>query len=541
MYINYSEISGYSNIFLDYIYEFKNVEKYFKLNFRDKKTYENIFEKIVTKKRPHQEKVAAIIAQQYKGFKLSQQTKYNLRLLEQKETIAIVTGQQLGIMGGPLYTFYKIITTIKLVSNLKSKYDKYNFVPIFWLEGDDHDFEEVASFSYIDKNNNLTKLTYDDDLDADVNRGNVGSLEFKRTIKKIFESLDKTLRGTEFTDNLLNLMYSCYKEKATFKTAFKKLLFNIFDEYGLIIFDPQDKKIKKILTPIFKNEITNFRKHTDISVERSAELEELYHAQVKVKPINLFLSDEVGRYSIEPYENNYKLKGKKGSLSEEDIFDLLETSPENFSPNVLLRPICQDFLLPTGVYVGGPGEISYFAQVIPLYDLFNVAQPILYPRASATIIEKNISKILDKYNLKYQDYQFGKKHLTEKIITDLETIEVKKEISNTKIEFELAFDRLKEKLFAIEPTLKKTSEKTFEKIINTLEQLKGKALKAQEKNNETVLNQINKSYDFLMPYSISQEREINFIYFANKYGINILKLLMNELNVDKYEHQIIEL
>ncbi|MBI9070145.1 MAG: bacillithiol biosynthesis cysteine-adding enzyme BshC [Melioribacteraceae bacterium] len=541
MFINFSEIAGHNNIFLDYLYEFENVEKYYKIDFRKTQNYNNVFDNLVNQKRPHRKLVAHIISNQYEELKPSKQTQLNIRALEEKNTVAITTGQQLGIMGGPLYTLYKIITAIKLASSLKNQYDGYNFVPVFWLEADDHDFDEVTSFNFIDKNNQLSNLKYDDGLEEDINRGGVGSIPFNRNINEVFKLLNETLRGTEFTDELLDLMYSYYKENATFKSAFKKLIFRLFDEYGLVIFDPQDRNVKKLLTPVFKNEIINFREHANLAVERSAELEDLYHAQVKVKPINMFISDETGRYLLEPVDDHFRLKGKKTKYSLDDILELLDSNPGNFSPNVLLRPICQDYLLPTGMYIGGPGEISYFAQVIPLYDMFNVVQPILYPRSSATIVEKSVLKVMEKFDLKYQDFFYGGISIKDKIIRSLEEIEVKKEFNNTRNEIELTIDKLKEKLFAVDPTLKELANKSSLKIEQILNQLEQKTEKAQERQYETTLNQIGKAVDFIMPNSNLQEREINFIYFANKYGLDFIKLLMNELTINKFEHQVIEL
>lgn len=162
----------------------------------------------------------------------------------------------------------------------------------------------------------------------------------------------------------------------------------MFDNYGLIIFDPQDAEVKEMLKPIFKKEITDFRAHSEKLVNISANLEEEYHAQVKVRAINLFYHTDEGRYLIEPVENEFRLKRKRKKFLFDELIDLIEKEPARFSPNVLLRPVVQDYLLPTAFYIGGPSEISYFAQVMPLYNLYQIEPPIIFPRASATLIEK---------------------------------------------------------------------------------------------------------------------------------------------------------
>ena len=399
MSLNYSDLPGFQNLFLDYINEFENVNKFYPKNFRNDEDFLKTFSDLETYDRPHQKEISKIIKNQYLDFSISKQTKSNIAALESKDTFAVVTGQQVSLFGGPMYTIFKTITAIKLSNLLNEKYSDYNFVPIFWMEADDHDFAEVASTNILDKENTNTTLTYDDGLEEETNRGPVGNIEFNSNIKLSLADLSDALRDNEFKNDILALLNDSYKEGNTFKESFKNLLFNLFNEYGLIIFDPQDSSVKNLLLPIFEKEINEFQTHTTTNVLRSAELEEVYHAQVKVKPVNLFYTDESGRHLIEPTEDGFRFKGKRKRLNEEELLNLLYFDPTAFSPNVLLRPICQDFLLPTAVYVGGPSEISYFAQVIPNYSFFDVVSPILFPRSSATILESRQLSIINKYDL----------------------------------------------------------------------------------------------------------------------------------------------
>ena len=172
---------------------------------------------------------------------------------------------------------------------------------------------------------------------------------------------------------------SFYSPGRSLKEAFKELTFWLFDKYGLVIFDPQDSEIKDMLRPVFKKEITDFRKHTEKLVSVSAKLEDLYHAQVKVRPVNLFYSTDGGRFLIDPVENEFRLRKKRKKFTFEELSNLIDTESDKFSANVLLRPICQDYILPTAFYVGGPSEIAYFAQVMPLYEFYNIQAPVIYP------------------------------------------------------------------------------------------------------------------------------------------------------------------
>lgn len=541
MYINFSDIPGHQNLFLDYLYEIENVSDFYANDFRNKENFIKIFKNIAENRQIQLFSIEQIITSQYSLFNPSELTLKNIKKLSDKKTLAVVTGQQLGILGGPLYTFYKIITTIKLSRFLTERYDDYNFVPVFWLEGDDHDFNEVRSMKLIDDNNSLITIGYKEEIEEDDAKQSVGLIKFDESINEFYAKLEKNLKETEFKQALLANLKSFYKTDVTFKQAFKNLIFNYFDQYGLVIFDPQNDEVKKLLKPIFKKEITDFRIHTEKLVQVSATLEELYHAQVKVKPVNLFLRIDDGRHLIEPVENEFRLRRKRKSFTQDQLLELLENEPEKFSPNVLLRPICQDYLFPTAFYVGGPSEISYFAQIKPLYEFYNIPCPIIYPRSSVTILESAISNSLDKYSVSINDIFMDVEGTKKKIINSVEESSLDEIFSGITNEVEGAFDQLKEKLFDLDKTISDSSNRYRDKIFSALNELKSKAEKAQQKKYEVTLRQIDRAAINLFPNSSLQERELNFVYFANKYGDQFLKKIFDELQINKFEHQVIKI
>jgi bacillithiol biosynthesis cysteine-adding enzyme BshC len=541
MFVNFCDIPGHHNLFLDYLYEFDNVSEYYTHSFRNKDNYLKVIRNITESTYNISSQISSVLKQQYSSVNSSELTQKNIELLSQPKTVAIVTGQQLGIFGGPLYTFYKAITAIKLSKYLSERYDDNNFVPVFWMESDDHDFNEVRSTKIIDDNNNTINLDYAEELDEDEAKQSVGHLKLDDSINNLFKALNGTLRDTEFKQPLINLLKKSYKVGNTFKDAFKELLLALFDEYGLVLLDPQDKNIKELLKPIFKKEIIDFRQHTEKLVYISAKLEEIYHAQVKVKPVNLFLAVDDGRFSIEPVENEFRLKRKRKSFTQEQLVEIVENEPERLSPNVLLRPICQDYLLSTAFYIAGPSEISYFAQVQPLYELYNLTAPIIYPRSSATIVEQSIAKTLDKHDISINEIFIDVESLKKKIVDSVAETSVEDVFANISNEVELAFDRLRENLFDLDKTIADGSKKYRDKIINSLNELKSKAEKAQQKKYEVTLRQIDRAAANIFPNSNLQERELNYINFANKYGDEFLKHVFNEIQINKFEHQIIEL
>ncbi len=267
----------------------------------------------------------------------------------------------------------------------------------------------------------------------------------------------------------------------------------------------------------------------------------MYHAQVKVRPINLSYSNDEGRFVIEPSENEFRLKRKKKKFTRDELLELINSEPQNFSPNVLLRPVCQDYIFPTAFYIGGPSEISYFAQVMPLYDFYNVEAPIIYPRSSATLIEKNINSVIEKYNINITELFFDSEKVKGKVIDAVSKTSIEEIFNVAANQIEMSLDQLKEKLFELDKTISDGSTKYKQKIFHDIEQLKNKAVEAQKRRYDTTLRQLDRVINSIYPGSNLQERELNFMYFANKYGPDLISTIFEELEINKFEHQLIKL
>ena len=455
-------------------------------------------------------------------------------------TFALVSGQQVGLFSGPLYTIYKAIAAIKLASKLSADFPGYQFVPVFWLETEDHDFEEIASIHILNASNDIATLTYEEGIKNSAhNLGSVGHLELTESIEQVFQHLQSELLPTEFTTKVLDLFRSAYRPGTTLSKAFVYLLNVLLENSGLIFLDPNTPEVKQLLSPIFKQELTNISKSCQFVISESERLEQKYHAQVKPRSVNLFLHQPGGRFGIEPHPDGFALKGARQYFTTEELLNLLEQSPESFSPNVVLRPICQDFLLPTITYVAGPAEIAYFAQFKLLYEYFDIPEPLIYPRASLTIIEERVQKIIDKFDLKllqvFQEKEFVKQFVAEQI----SDFKVEPLFTNTAGTIEESLNSLRGGLEKIDPTLIPALENTLSKISGNLTVLKEKTTAAQARQNQTALRQIDRVSDSVFPLSSLQERKINLVYFLNKYGLEFVRWLHQAMEIDKFKHQVI--
>jgi bacillithiol biosynthesis cysteine-adding enzyme BshC len=539
-YIDYRDLPQQTNLFLDYIYDYEKVSKYYNGNFRSN---EDIFNAIETASTRNINRPALVEILLHQNEHLNDlRAIENIKRLLEPNTVAIVTGQQLGLLSGPLYTIYKILTILKLTEKYNENYRDYKFVPVFWLEGDDHDFFEINKVKIIDKQNHFfTHEFFLEGKPVEKNYGATGEIILDSYIEKFLNNILNTLNFTEYHDNLKNLLFDSYKNTSSIRDCFCTFIQNLIKNSGIIFINPGDPKIKKMLKPLFDQEIISYPKTSELIINLSADLEEIYHAQVKARPINLFMFHTKGRYPLEPYGEDYTLKGIRQKYTKLEIIEKLNSTPEVFSPNVILRPICQDYLLPTFCYVAGPSEIAYYAQFKPIYEFFNVKMPLIYPRASITIIENKIQKILDKFNLRIID-----------LFTNYEGVvrKVTEQVSNIKIDFIFneidkvtnpVFENLQNTALLIDKTLINNVESSKEKVQHYFNLLKEKIFEAQKRNNKIALEQIEKTLLYLFPKNNFQEREINIIYFLNKYNLNFINTIREELDVELFNHQILEI
>ena len=220
MFINFSDIPKHQNLFLDYLYEFENVQEYYKHNFRNKEGYLPLFKSISESKKSRQLNLSSILTNQYSALaNISGKTLRNFELLDKDKTIAVVTGQQLGILGGPLYTIYKIVTTLRLANQFSERYDEFKFVPVFWLEGDDHDFNEVRSLNLFDNENQILNLGYKDEISDDDAKQSIGNIKFDDVLNDFFSKYEGSLRDTDFKNELVTKLKDCYQVGKTFKQS----------------------------------------------------------------------------------------------------------------------------------------------------------------------------------------------------------------------------------------------------------------------------------------------------------------------------------
>lgn len=513
--VDYKQIQnfevGITPLFLDYLNEFEKLKDYYAADFRDRKSWKKLIDKVLSKHNDRSTLIR-VLTEQNKQHHCGIRTLANIDLLGNENTVAVVTGQQVGICSGPLYTIYKTVTAIKLAEQLSAQFPDYNFVPVFWVENDDHDFEEINKVNVLNPGGDVQTIEYlFGGKPFERNPGPVGSIVIDSFIDNFFDTLQAQLQDSEFKLPLFAALRGYYRAGVPLGAAFVGLMNQVFEDSGLVFLDPRNAELKKILKPVFQKEIAGMSKTSQMVIDTSAGLEEHYHAQIKAKSINLFMLHKGGRYLIEPRENDYSLKGTRQFFSKEELNGIVENSPELISPNVVLRPICQDAILPTLAYVGGPSEVAYFAQLKPVYEFFDVHMPVVYPRASATIVEEKVKNILEKYQVDFTE-----------IWSDIDPllIRIAEQVSEVKVD--ALFDQLHRRIHEavaesrfgiqqIDPTLSGVIDSTLSRIESQLNVLKEKTQSAQQRRQEVTIKQIQKVAANIFPKSNFQEREFNVV------------------------------
>jgi bacillithiol biosynthesis cysteine-adding enzyme BshC len=534
-----SSAGGYSELFFHYLFDYPSVREYYPTNFRDDAAFETVMQR-VTERKPDRKMLVQVLTEQNRGFSSSPQAFENIERLSKPETYAIVTGQQVGLFGGPLYTLYKAITTITLAERLRVKYPRRDFVPVFWLEGEDHDFAEMNHIGLLDRENTLVKVSYLPGGEMpERNVGAVGEMAFDATLDATFRSLEEYLPQTEFTGPIMAALRESYASGRTFNQAFAAWLNRLVGDHGLIFMSSNHPVFKRSLSPIFERELAEYPRSSQIVITRSAGMEQHYHAQVKPKSINLFLFHKGGRYLIEPRETDFSLKGTRAFFQKEELVQIVREHPEQISPNVVLRPICQDSLLPSLCYVAGPSEIAYHAQIQPLYEYFNIPQPVIYPRASASVVQGGLTRALDKYGLDLTEFFGNIDRMSAKVVQQISEIKLDTLFQNSGNSINNALNELKFGLGEVDPTLLGALANVSTKIETHMNLLKEKAIAAQKRRNETAVRQIEKAAAGILPGGSLQERELNALHFLNKHGFALVPWLFANLDITGFKHQVL--
>jgi len=526
--ISYRDTNYFSSLMLDYLDE-KELLKPFFQNFPKLKNFEKqLHEKKQSFPASNRETLTKALKNQYKNLTSSEETTANIALLQKENTFTITTGHQLNLFTGPLYFLYKIISTINLTEQLAEKYPEYHFVPVYWMASEDHDFEEINYFNFEDK-----KVQWKSEQ-----TGMVGEFN-NEGLKEVSENFEKLLNNSDNAKEIKKLLEEAYLKHNNLTDATRFLANELFGNYGLVILDGNDKDLKQVFTPYVKEELLQQTSAEKVS-QSAKDLEDLgYKAQVNARKINLFYVEEGLRERIIKEGDTYFVHETDLRFSEKEFLELLEKHPERFSPNVIMRPLYQEVILPNLCYIGGGGELAYWLELKSYFESQQVPFPILLLRNSALLVSEKQQKKLEKLQVNIKDLFLKSSELKTKRT---------KEISEIKIDFSSQKEQLQQQFKDLYTLAEKTDHSFIgavsaqeQKQINGLEHLEKRLLKAQKRKLKSELERLTNLQDELFPQQSLQERNRNFSEFYQVYGSSLIQQLKEKLDPLQQQFSIIYL
>ncbi|NKI26330.1 bacillithiol biosynthesis cysteine-adding enzyme BshC [Arenibacter sp. 6A1] len=465
---------------------------------------------------------------QYANTQTSADTATNISLLKAPSTFTVVTGHQLNLFTGPLYFLYKIISTINLAKELKRDNPEYNFVPIYWMATEDHDFEEINYFNFRGKKLQWNKKS----------SGAVGVLETDG-LEAILEAFSNEIGNSHHANKLKEMFQKAYLEHNTLTDATRFLANELFGEYGLVILDGDDRALKQLMVPYIKKDLlakTSFE-NVKTTIEKLQALPENYGIQVNPREINYFYIKDGLRERIIEQSGRFYVNDTKIEFSQDEILTELNNHPERFSPNVICRPLFQEVILPNLCYIGGGGELAYWLELKEAFSAMEVPFPILLLRNSALVItEKQFGK-LERMGISLTDIFLKQSSFINKKI---------REISNIDIDFTPQKNLLKEQFTGMyelaaqtDPSFTGAVKAQEIKQLKGLEHLEKRLLKAQKRKLEDQVKRMTALQNELFPNKSLQERNLNFSELYLEYGQELIPVLMNALQPLSGEFSIV--
>ena len=479
------------------------------------------------------QRVADILEKQNKSWGGGEKTIANIARFR-AGAHAIVTGQQVSLFGGPLFSFLKAISVAKLAAET-TEGGGIAAVPIFWLATEDHDVAEVSSATLLTRSE-LRTLTVPSHSPENTP---VSAVQFgeaaNNDISAIVAEAGALLGDSEISD----LLKQFYVPGANFGDAFAQVFTRLFADFGIIFLDPSDPELHSIAKPIYRASVERCNRLTSALLNRCKHLEEAgYHAQVKVTPASTLLFAQVDGVRTPVHHSHDAFTIGPETLSRDQLLGRIEVRPEDFSANVLMRPIVQDFLLPTLAYVGGPSEIAYFAQASVVYkDLLGKVTPIL-PRLSATLIEPHVAQKLERYKLSLSDVFPGLEQLRTLLAKHSLPASLSLQFKNAKSELAASLALLTASLQQLDPTLVDAAKHAQSKMIYQLETLESRSASAELRKHADIGRHAEQLVNSLYPHKDLQERGIAGIYFLARHGKPLLNELYQSAKTNCADHQI---
>jgi len=512
---------AYKPLFLDYLHRYRALSEFFPGDPFENESWAKVARELDAVTHPRAA-VSRALLDLNRDLGADEAAISSVTALEEG-ALAVVTGQQVGILGGPLYTLYKALSAVRVARSASALLGR-PVVPLFWMDADDHDFDEVRRAHLLNPSGELVSVRYESE-DGE-SRIPVGGRRLGPAIEKVLEEASQTLPASEFKAELLQAL-DAYSPGSSLAEAFGSFLLRLTRGTGLAIVDPSIPALKRLAVDLFRRELSEGQASRESVRAATRKLVAAgYHAQASVVDSHLNLSyARPERHPISVEGSGFRLAPEGVALSREEVERLLDEEPECFSPNVLLRPLYQDTLLPTLAYIAGPSELAYFAQLRGLYAHFGVTMPLVAPRASFTVVERPQARFLERYGVDLVRLNSDDESLLNEILRRHSPPRLEEDLARATSCIQEITSALERDLAEVDPTLVPTVASTRGKLLHHLKELESKAHRAVKRKNETVHGQFLATRTALFPGFELQERKLSPLVFLNKHGWHFSRMV----------------
>jgi bacillithiol biosynthesis cysteine-adding enzyme BshC len=538
----FSEISGQSSLFLNYQTDPQSLRDFIPGALKGHASLTDRIGSIIAGYEIDRDRLADSLLRQNIDLGSGQKSIENISKLRQQDCVAIVTGQQVGLFSGPLYTIYKALSAIKLAECLTKR--GFNVVPVFWMATEDHDFKEISRTSVTGRDGRLKEFSVSSPESE--SHFSVGRMTIGDDVSEAIESLFLELPATEFSKGIEEALRSTWKPGENFGRAFARFLNWVLGDRGLVFICPLEAEIKKLSAPIYRRAIENASALTSRAIDRSHRLVQSgSHAQVHISEdyFPLFIEEESGARTALRRKDDGTLVTREGmsTLDERELLQIADDHPERLSPGVLLRPVVQDFLFPTLAYFAGAAEIAYFAQGSGAYEILGRVAPTVYHRQSFSLIEPRHAKTFDQFNISLKSLFEGKDVLAPRIVESILNSDVAGTFDSVESEVLRQLEILESKLSEVDPTLTENLEVRRRKIEYHIGTLRRKFHQAQLRKDDAMRRRLDELFDAVLPDHHLQERTLNVCSLLNRYGSSICDWIFEAIDLDDPDHRILYL
>jgi bacillithiol biosynthesis cysteine-adding enzyme BshC len=521
-------LPGGSALARDYIENFEKVSHLYGGDFRSKESRSIRAEWLDRSEglRADRTQVAACLRQYNEKHNSHDAVMASLALLEQPGTLVVTGGQQSGLFTGPLLVVYKAMTTIMAAKEAAEQLGR-PVVPLFWIAGEDHDWDEVNHTYVLNRTQEITKIKIEK---SEEKRSSVSNIHVEEdSWQQVVEQLDALLQDSDFKPQIMEFIRSSSFRSDSMTDAFAKLMGSLFGKFGLILLDSADPNLRKVEEPFFTSLImqndaleTAYMNSASDIVNAGYELQ----ADVTADNANLFYIHEGVRLLLHKKDGNFSDRKGQVSFTRDELLEEVKVYPERFSNNVLTRPLMQDYVLPVLATVLGQGEIAYWAIPHHAFETIGGQMPLIIPRMSFTVVEGTLHKHMDKYQLSFEDVRQGLDRKRHEWLAAQDELGIELRFEETKATFSAMYEPLIEQLGTIQAGLLKLGNNNKDKILDQITFLQAKAQDAMAKQNEAAIRQWERIELSLMPLGKLQERVYNIMYYLNRYGLPWLDELM---------------